>query len=157
MTGTAWQRLSDLGACRVTRIPRRPGEALPEGRAASDSGRPQRAAALASAYHAGISPHCATGPVALGWVRAVAGGPVEVLLAGAALRGSARPPAGSGSAAGTEVALALPAGGRGDVVTPGGMAAAMNAVPCWARIGGIADGLLAGDPGRPAGRPRVAG
>ena len=25
MTGTAWQRLSDLGACRVTQIPRRPG------------------------------------------------------------------------------------------------------------------------------------
>ena len=145
MTGTAWQRLSDLGACRVTRIPRRPAGALPEGRAGKDSGRPQRAAALASAYHAGISPHSGAGPVALGWVRAVAGGPVEILLAGAALRGSARPPAGSGSAAGTEVALALPAGGRGDVVAPGGMAAAMNALPCWTRIGGIADGLLAGD------------
>ncbi len=151
MTGTAWQRLTDLGACRVTQIPRRPGEALPEGRAGRDPGRAQRAAALASAYHAGISPRGASGPVALGWVRAVAGGPVEVLLAGAALRGSTRPPAGPGSGAGTTVALALPAGGRGDVVAPGGMAAAMNALPCWARIGGIADGLLAGDARDPQG------
>ena len=31
------------------------------------------------------------------------------------------------------------------MVAPGGMAAAMNALPCWTRIGGIADGLLAGD------------
>ena len=68
-----------------------------------------------------------------------------MLLAGSALRGSARPPAVSGSPVGTGVALALPAGGRGDAVAPGGMAAAMNALPCWTRIGGIADGLLAGD------------
>ena len=142
MTGTAWQRLSDLGACRVTQIPRRPGGPAPGSRAGSDldSGRPQRAAALASAYHAGVSRHADAGPVALGWVRAVAGGPVEILLAGSALRGSARPPAVSGT-----VALALPAGGRGDAVAPGGMAAAMNALPCWTRIGGIADGLLAGE------------
>ena len=143
MTGTAWQRLSDLGAFRVTQIPRRPGEAVPEVRAGSDSGRPQRVAALASAYHAGISRHADGGPVALGWVRAVAGGPVEVLLAGSALHGSARPPARSATPASTEVALALPAGGRGDAVAPGGMAAALSALPCWTRIGGIADGLLA--------------
>ena len=147
MTGTAWQRLSDLGACRVTQIPRRPGGPAPDTRAGSDrdSGRPQRAAALASAYHAGVSRHADGGPVALGWVRAVAGGPVEVLLAGSALRGSARPPAGSGIPASTGVALALPAGGRGDAVAPGGMAAAMKRLPCWTRIGGIADGLLAGE------------
>ena len=147
MTGTAWQRLSDLGACRVTQIPRRPGGPAPDSRAGSDrdSGRPQRAAALASAYHAGVSRHAGGGPVALGWVRAAAGGPVGVLLAGSALRGSARPAAGSGISAGTGIALALPAGGRGDAVAPGGMAAAMNALPCWTRIGGIADGLLAGE------------
>ena len=147
MTGTAWQRLSDLRACRVTQIPRRPGAPAPDGRAGSDRdpGRPQRAAALTSAYHAGISRHAGGGPVALGWVRAVAGGPVEVLLAGSALRGSPRPPAGSGASASSGVALALPAGGRGDPVAPGGMAAAMNALPCWTRIGGIADGLLAGE------------
>ena len=86
MTGTAWQRLSDLDACRVTQIPRRPpgGAADPRG-TGRDTGRPQRAAALTSAYHAGIA---AAGAIALGWVRAVAGGPVEVLVAGSALRGS---------------------------------------------------------------------
>ena len=147
MTGTAWQRLSDLGACRVTQIPRRPGGPAPDERAGSDrdSGRPQRAAALASAYHAGVSRHADGGPVALGWVRAAAGGPVEILLAGSALRGSARPRARSGTPVTTGVALALPAGGRGDAVAPGGMAAAMHALPCWTRIGGIADGLLAGE------------
>ncbi len=148
MTGTAWQRLSDLGACRVTQIPRRSREAAPDGRAAADRdpGRPQRLAALASAYHAGISRHTDAGPIAVGWVRAVAGGPVEVLLAGSALRGSTSPARLTAPAAG-EVSLALPAGGRGHIVAPGGMAAAMNALPCWTRIGGITDGLLAGDDG----------
>ena len=147
MTGTAWQRLSDLDACRVTQIPRRPPEAAPDGRPGSDRdpGRPQRVAALSSAYHAGISRQTDAGPIALGWVRVAAGGPVDVLLAGSALRGSARPPARSGSRTSTEITLALPAGAQGEVVAPGGMAAAMNALPCWTRIGGIADGLLAAD------------
>ena len=79
----------------------------------------------------------------MGWVRAVAGGPVEVLLAGSALRGSTRPARLAALAAG-EISLALPAGGRGQIVAPGGMAAAMNALPCWTQIGGITDGLLAG-------------
>ena len=84
MTGTAWQRLSDLDACRVTRIPRRPQDpaADPARPADRDTGRPQRAAALASAYHAGISPQADAGPVAVGWVRVASGGPVDVLLAG---------------------------------------------------------------------------
>jgi uncharacterized protein len=139
MTGTAWQRLSDLDACRVTRIPRRPQDATadPARPADRDTGRPQRAAALASAYHAGISRPTDGGPVAVGWVRVAFGGPVDVLLAGSALRGSPRPGPGH------EVSLALPAGALGQVVAPGGMAAAMNALPCWTRISGIADGLLA--------------
>ncbi len=147
MTGTAWQRLSDLGACRVTRIPRRPDDPVPDGRAGvdRDAGRPQRIAALASAYHAGISRHADAGPIALGWIRLASGGPVDVLLAGSALRGSARPPTSLGSPSCTEITLALPAGAQGEVIAPGGMAAAMNALPCWTRIGGIADGLLAGD------------
>ena len=93
MTGTAWQRLSDLDACRVTQIPRRPQDAAadPARPADRDTGRPQRAAALASAYHAGISRQADAGPVAVGWVRVASGGPVDVLLAGSALRGS--PPA----------------------------------------------------------------
>ena len=73
----------------------------------------------------------------MGWVRLASGGPVDVLLAGSALLGSPRPGPGH------EISLALPAGGFGQVVAPGGMAAAMNALPCWTRISGIADGLLA--------------
>ena len=145
MTGTAWQRLSDLDACRVTQIPRRSPEATPDGRPDRDPGRPQRVAALSSAYHAGISRQTDAGPIAVGWVRVAAGGPVDVLLAGSALRGSARAPTGSGSRSSTEITLALPAGAQGEVIAPGGMAAAMNALPCWTRIGGIADGLLAAD------------
>jgi len=43
MTGTAWQRLSDLDACRVTQIPRRPpgGAADVRSTADRDTGRPQ--------------------------------------------------------------------------------------------------------------------
>jgi len=48
-----------------------------------------------------------------------------------------------GAPGSTEITLALPAGARGEIVAPGGMAAAMNALPCWTRISGIADGLLA--------------
>jgi len=158
MTGTPWQRLSDLDACRVTQIPRRLAGTAADSRGPGDgdSGRPQRVAALASGYHAGISRHADAGPIALGWVRAVARGPVEVLLAGSALRGSVRPspsPARLASPAG-EVSLALPAGAHGQMVAAGGMAAAMNALPCWTRIGGIADGLLAGDGNDP--RPERA-
>ena len=93
MTGTAWQRLSDLDACRVTRIPRRTqdGAADPARPADRDTGRPQRAAALASAYHAGISRPTDGSPVAVGWVRVASGGPLDVLLAGSALRGSPGP------------------------------------------------------------------
>ena len=132
MTGTAWQRLSDLDACRVTRIPRRSQDAADPARPADrDTGRPQRAAALASAYHAGISRQADAGPVAMGWVRVASGGPVDVLLAGSALRGSPRPGPGH------EISLALPAGALGQVIVPGGMAAAMNALPCWTRISGI--------------------
>ena len=139
MTGTAWQRLSDLDACRVTRIPRRTQDAAadPARPADRDTGRPQRTAALASAYHAGVSPQTDAGPIAVGWVRVASGGPVDVLLAGSALHGSPRPGPGH------EISLALPAGALGQFIAPGGMAAAMNALPCWTRISGIADGLLA--------------
>jgi hypothetical protein len=38
--------------------------------------------------------------------------------------------------------LSLPAGGRGRVLRPGAVADVMGDLPCWARIGGITDGLL---------------
>src|SRR5277367_6801861 len=98
-------------AYRITEIPRRsdpsqPGTARPDG---GDPGRPQRAAALVAAYHAGIaSAGCAgaSRTVAFGWVRPAAGGPVLMIAAGDALVGSADP-------AGGEVLLALPGGARG--------------------------------------------
>ncbi len=162
MTGTPWQRLSDLDACRVTRIPRRPGNAAPDGqpRADRDAGRPQRVAALISAYHAGIGRHTDAGPIALGWVRAVAaragrGAPGRVGPAGQC---PAIPEPRELSLPGRRRNLAGPAAGaRGDVIAPGGMAAAMNALPCWTRIGGIADALLAGGSGACPGRSGLPG
>ncbi len=166
MTGTAWQRLSGLDAYRVTQIPRYPDDGPGPDPAARDTRRAQRSAVLTAAYHAAVSAAGAPVPVALGWVRTAPGSPVHVLVAGAALRGSADELALRGSAnelalrGGTtsgpgEVPLALPAGARGTVVPAGGLAAAMAGLPCWTPIAGIADGLLAEAPG-PAQPPPVS-
>ena len=140
MTGTAWQRLCGLSAFRVTQIPRRLDDT-------GDPGLPQRTAVLTAAYHAAQSAAGAPGTIAVGWARAAPGGPVHLLVAGSALRGSA-------GLAAPGTALALPTGGRGQPVPAGGMAAALAALPCWTPIAGIADGLLTGDtsgaPPRPA-------
>ncbi|HUY47469.1 MAG TPA: ATP-binding protein [Streptosporangiaceae bacterium] len=108
------------------------------GGADRDAQRSQRTAVLVSAYHAAISGGGNAGTIAIGWVRTASGGPVEVLVAGSALRGSAK----LGAAANGEVSLALPGGALGQVVASGGMAAAMSALPHWTTIAGIADGLL---------------
>ncbi|MFI5066743.1 MAG: ATP-binding protein, partial [Streptosporangiales bacterium] len=168
MTGTAWQRLAALDAYRVLQIPRQPDEGSPTfSRAASgpDDGRAARSAVLTSAYHAAISGAAGAGTtaaagttapagtIAAGWVRTAPGSPVHVLVAGATLRGSTRPAARAAGLAAPEVSLALPAGGKGQLIAPGGLAAALNSLPCWTMIAGIADGLLAEDPGpRPPGR-----
>ena len=141
MTGTAWQRLRGLDAFRVTQIPRRLDDTGPAARAVDgrgDPGRSQRTAVLVAAYHAAQSAAGTPGTVAVGWVRATPGGPVHLLVAGSALRGSA-----SSGPAGTS--LALPSGGRGQLVPAGGLAAALTALPCWTTIAGIADGLLTED------------
>jgi DNA helicase HerA-like ATPase len=120
-------------AYRITEIPRR--EPSGTGRAdGGDPGRPQRAAALAAAYHAGIAKPAGT--VAFGWVRAAAGGPVLMIAAGDALVGSVDP-------AGGEVLLALPGGARGAALPPAELAALLGEVGCWRAIAGISDGLLA--------------
>jgi hypothetical protein len=110
-----------LPVCRLLEMPR------PDRDDGRDEGRDQRLAALVSAYHAGGE------PVLVGWRRAAASGPTEVLVGGSGLVAGL-----DGSAA----ALSLPAGGRG-VLLPDGAAAAE--MPHWVGIGGIADGLLADD------------
>ena len=130
-------------AYRITEIPRRP-ESSRAGPARSDDGDPggpQRAAALVAAYHAGIAHP--PGPVAFGWVRAAAGGPVLIVAAGDALVGSTDPVDG-------EVLLALPGGARGRALPPAELAGALGRLACWREIAGISDGLLAlpGESGR---------
>ena len=155
MTGTAWQRLEVLDAYRVTQVPRRRDEDSPPfSRAAAghDDGRAARSAVLTSAYHAatsggGDADGTAAGTIAVGWVRTAPGSQVHVLVAGAALRGSTWPAASTNGLAAPEISLALPGGGKGQLIAPGGMAAAMSSLPCWTMIAGIADGLLAEDPG----------
>ena len=141
-------------AYRITEIPRRPdpsqeGPARPDG---GDPGRPQRAAALVAAYHAGIAN--AAGTVAFGWVRSAAGGPVLMIAAGDALVGSVGPADG-------EVLLALPGGARGTALPPAELAGLLGRVGRWREVAGISDGLLAlpGETGTPgaSGAPGRAG
>jgi len=141
----AW--LDGLSAFRITQIPRRHDAAAPDAgrRDVPDPGRPQRAAALAAAYHAGIS---ARGGVAFGWVRTARGGPVHVVAAGDALAGSALD-GGDG-----DVLLSLPGGARATVLRPGALAALLRQLACWREIAASSDGLLApADAPRPAAAP----
>ncbi|MEV4674585.1 ATP-binding protein [Actinomadura sp. NPDC049382] len=126
MAGAAeiWDVVRGLPVCRLLEVPR------PDRADGRDEWRDQRLAALVSAYHAGGE------PVLVGWRRAAAFGPTEVLVGGSGLVADR-----DGSAA----TLSLPAGGRG-VLLPDGVAAA--AMPHWVGIGGVADGLLADDPAR---------
>jgi uncharacterized protein len=156
-----------LPAYRITEIPRRgdaaaaePGQ-RPE---TSDHGRPQRAAALVAAYHAGIAAGAATGgtaasdtaasdtaeggAVAFGWVRTAADGPVRVVAAGDALAGS--------PLTATGVLLSLPAGARGEALRPGELTRLLGELPAWREIAGISDGLLAPS-GEPKGGNRAPG
>jgi len=83
--------LERVEAYRITEIPRQPdaGHAQAPADQRNDSGRAQRAAALAAAYHAGTSAgdH---GALTFGWVRHQAGGPVQFLAAGAGLVGGGK-------------------------------------------------------------------
>jgi len=143
----AWDALSELDAYWVTEIPRRaetdgmrPSQDEP-----GDGGRSQRLAALIAAYHAGAGAEGnGAGALALGWIRHSAGGPVQVLAAGAGL---------VGSDAGQEVFLTLPGGARAQPLPRGSLAALMAQLPSWRTIGGISDGLLPGHADRAGGRP----
>jgi DNA helicase HerA-like ATPase len=127
-----WDGLSELDAYQVTEIPRRlaPDQLV-------DAGRIQRVAALVAAYHAGAeSKNDQAGALAIGWLRHSAGGPVQLLAAGAAL---------AGRDADSEVFLTLPGGARATPLPRGSVTGLMARLPCWRAIGAISDGLLAGD------------
>ena len=147
----AWDVLNQLGAYRVTQIPRRPG-ARPDADdagtiPAGDTGRAQRYAALLAAYHAGAETKGnGDGAVAVGWLRPSAGGPVQLLTGGSGL---------AGGDCGPEVLLTLPGGARAQPLLPGALARLMSQLPAWRAIGGISDGLLAEDEPR-APRPDPA-
>jgi hypothetical protein len=117
-----WQVLTSLPAWQVTEIPRPGGEDLD-----GDPGAEERVAALVSAYGCGA-------PVAVAWIRDRPGGPVRVLAAGPALAGGAD----TGQAV-----LSLPSGARGVPLGDGEAARVLAALPCWVRISGVSDVLLA--------------
>jgi len=146
VTRAAWDVLNELGAYRVTEIPRRPEtEGMrPSPDEPADAGRTQRLAALIAAYHAGAQAQGdGSGALVIGWVRHSTGGPVQLLAAGPGL---------VGGHAGQEVFLTLPGGARAQPLVPGTLAGLMVQLPCWRAIGAISDGLLPDQAGRPAGR-----
>ncbi|HEV3291581.1 MAG TPA: hypothetical protein VG123_21580, partial [Streptosporangiaceae bacterium] len=139
MNDGAWQVLVGLQAWQITEFPRRPharqNSAPDQDRA--DLGATQRLQALVSAFHYGA-------PVGFGWLREHAGGPVRVLAAGPALAGAAGP-----SCLGGADVLTFPAGARAQPLAPGQVPDLLARMPCWMRLAGITDALLAGrsDPG----------
>ena len=142
MGDPAWQMLTGLPAWEITQIPRRetPRPGSPPGGGA-ESEAAQRVQALAAAYQRGT-------PVAFGWIRGRATGPVRVIAAG------------PGMAAGTdgtgETVLTLPAGARARPIPAGGMASLFASLACWTPIAVMADALLADDQGSGTGRAAAA-
>ena len=112
MDGSAWQVLRHLQAWQITQISRRPHarQDSPASQDRADRGASQRLQALVSAFHYGA-------PVAFGWVREQAGGPVRVLAAGPAL---------AGGADGSQAVLTFPPGARAWSLRPGHLASAVG-------------------------------
>jgi uncharacterized protein len=148
--GRLGSALQGLDAYVVSEIPRREDAHPDDGRVrqATDAGRPQRVAALVAAYYSGIAGGQAR-PVAFGWVRAAAGGPVRVIAAGDALVGTADNKSG-------EVMLSLPAGARAAALSAGELAGLAGELGCWREVAGVSDGLLVED-GRGDGGARGGG
>ena len=143
----AWDALNELDAYRITEIPRRSDADVtqPGQDQRNDAGRTQRLAALIAAYHVGADAKGnGSAALAIGWIRHSAGGPIQVLAAGAGL---------VGSEAGQEVFLTLPGGARAQPLLRGTMAALMAQLPSWRTIGGISDGLLPDNERRSGDRP----
>ena len=147
MGTTAWQVLRELEAWQVTQIPRRPADRRDPSAAAQDQpdqGAAQRLQALVSAYHYGA-------PAAFCWLRDRSAGPVRVVAAGPALRAD---PQWADTHRG-QVVLTIPSGARADPLPVGQAADLLARMPCWVRLAGIADALLAGP--SPGGRDLVTG
>src|SRR5580693_7840834 len=132
MDDRAWQVLGGLEAWQITEFPRRPRarqNAAPD-QDRADLGTTQRVQALVSAFHYGE-------PVAFGWMREHAGGPVRVLAAGPALAGAAGPAlmriAGPSCVGGADV-LTLPAAARAQALPPGQVPDLLARMPCWTRL-----------------------
>ncbi len=133
----AWEVFGGLDAYRITEIPR--GRKPARGRQPpDDSGRAQRVAALVAAYHVGVHGQASGSSAAMAfcWLRPGADGPVQLLAAGTGLVGGRRE---------QEVLLTLPGGAAARPLAGGTLAELMSGLPCWRVIGGISDGLLAGD------------
>jgi uncharacterized protein len=131
MMGTgqqAWDVLAGLPAWQVTEIPR-PSAGQDGLEGAGDNGVLERVLALTSAYGCDTS-------VAVAWLRDRAGGPVRVLAAGPGL---------AGGEDGGQTVLTIPPGARAVPLPDGGIADTLAVLPCWARIGGVSDVLLAQD------------
>jgi hypothetical protein len=130
MMGTgqqAWDVLAGLPAWQMTEVPRPDGDQSLA--VVLDSDADLRVQALASAYSCGE-------PVAVAWLRDRPGGPVRVLAAGPGLAGGHDD---------DETVLTLPPGARGVPLREGEAARSLADLPCWTRIGGVTDVLLAAD------------
>jgi DNA helicase HerA-like ATPase len=143
--GEQWAGLLGLPAYRITEIPRRDAQREAAAAGDADPGRPQRAAALAAAYHAGLAAMAATpgatatpgasrGALAFGWIRSAPAGPVRIVTAGDGLVGS--------TTANGDVLLSLPGGARATPLRPADMSGLLTGIACWREIAGISDGLL---------------
>jgi DNA helicase HerA-like ATPase len=118
-----------LSAYRITEIPRHPDDT-------TDQSRQQRISALAAAYHVSVSVPASADrePIAFGWIRHSAGGPVQLVAAGNVLVGDETE---------HEAFLTLPPGATAQPLKPGTLAKLMSQLPSWRAITGISDGLIA--------------
>jgi len=131
--------LGGLTGYVVREIPRREDAHIEGGqeRRSADPGRAGRFTALVAAYHSGVAADAAR-PVAFGWMRAAAGGPVRVIAAGNAL-------VGGEDERSEEVFLSLPTGARARVLGEGELAGLAGGLGAWREVAGISDGLLTAD------------
>ncbi|MGD0557303.1 MAG: hypothetical protein ABSA93_20275, partial [Streptosporangiaceae bacterium] len=119
-----WQVLSGLPAWQILEIPR---PDLDDASVPRDDGAARRAQALTATFSTGS-------PLAVGWVREQAGGPVRVICAGSAM---------AAAEGGDLDVLAMPSGARGKRLADGQATALLGVMPSWTQTAAVADVLLA--------------